>query len=524
MTLPTPESKPETMAVTTPAATAAAPTSINTEEQEQQADSSIPASSSKKEDHSVTLKKSAPDLRPAPLPTSSPWKFVNQEVPVATISPDSLKTKKNKNQNKNKTVTTNTATSWIPMQAAIVVTDSLKNNNNGKKNSRRKNNNNNSNNRNRRSNNNKAKKTDSKQTMNSDELSKKEDLENISNVTSKNEDNTKEGNVVEDNLIEKSSPAQDDKQNNHNHSHHHRRQQHHNHKKHQHTYTPNTTTPTCDDQSPKLETSTENASEAPSSSATTAQQTQAQNHSHPHPHPHNGHYQKRHYNHNRNNYMNNNNNNGSLKNHNHHQYDQQPMMSGYINVNYPSNQTFDNNGIQRKIHVPTVPMSYPIQPIIQSINDIARTIEYYFSDENLSKDKFLISKLSKNGYVSLYLISKFFRIVKLSFGGDPMIVLAAIREILNNPDATVEIVIVKKNDSNTTDRAEDVEELNSPLSNYFIRAKSEPLKWVPSNVADNTTYDVEIERPLEIEDLNKILFPQGMATNSTGSDVLNTTD
>ncbi|KAL3234258.1 RNA-binding protein SRO9 [Nakaseomyces bracarensis] len=121
---------------------------------------------------------------------------------------------------------------------------------------------------------------------------------------------------------------------------------------------------------------------------------------------------------------------------------------------------------------------YPMQPVMMAINNVARQIEYYFSDENLAKDEYLKSKLSKDGYAPLELIAKFYRLVNMSFGGDANIILAALREIVQNPAATVEVATgaeqIMSEEGVTL----------SPLSPYFIRAK-EFSKWVPETIENN---------------------------------------
>lgn len=121
---------------------------------------------------------------------------------------------------------------------------------------------------------------------------------------------------------------------------------------------------------------------------------------------------------------------------------------------------------------------YPLQPAMMAINNVARQIEYYFSDENLSKDEYLKTKLSKDGYAPLELIAKFYRLVNMSFGGDANIILAALREIVQNPDATVEVAVGAEQITSEEGA------VPSPLAPYFIRAK-EFSKWVPETIENN---------------------------------------
>lgn len=108
---------------------------------------------------------------------------------------------------------------------------------------------------------------------------------------------------------------------------------------------------------------------------------------------------------------------------------------------------------------------YPVQPVLMAINNIARQIEYYFSEENLTVDNYLRSKLSKDGFAPLSLISKFYRVVNMSFGGDTNLILAALREIVANEAATVNVAegtLAAKEGDNVTGEAKEP----SPLDKY----------------------------------------------------------
>ncbi|CAI4056437.1 Sro9p SKDI_03G0340 [Saccharomyces kudriavzevii IFO 1802] len=145
---------------------------------------------------------------------------------------------------------------------------------------------------------------------------------------------------------------------------------------------------------------------------------------------------------------------------------------------------------------------YPVQPVLMAINNIARQIEYYFSEENLTIDNYLRSKLSKDGFAPLSLISKFYRVVNMSFGGDANLVLAALREIVANETATVNVV----EGSLVTNEAEAVSETNevketSPLDRYFIRSKSWS-NWLPETFET----EVNIEKELAGDALDQFMI------------------
>ncbi|CAI1869906.1 hypothetical protein SEUBUCD646_0C00360 [Saccharomyces eubayanus] len=145
---------------------------------------------------------------------------------------------------------------------------------------------------------------------------------------------------------------------------------------------------------------------------------------------------------------------------------------------------------------------YPVQPVLMAINNIARQIEYYFSEENLTVDNYLRSKLSKDGFAPLSLISKFYRVVNMSFGGDANLVLAALREIVANESATVNVaegsLVTKETD--TVAETEEVEE-PSPLDKYFVRSKNWS-NWLPETVET----EVNIEKELVGDALDEFMI------------------
>lgn len=148
--------------------------------------------------------------------------------------------------------------------------------------------------------------------------------------------------------------------------------------------------------------------------------------------------------------------------------------------------------------VPMYQQYYSMQPILMAVNSIARQIEYYFSPENLAQDKYLRSKLSKEGYAPLSLIAKFYRIVNMSFGGDPSLILAALREIVYNQNSTVDVGY------GTMERADDAgssQEDHAILANYFVRSK----QWEASLPEEFSTV-VKIEKILENDALDEFMI------------------
>ncbi|SCU96464.1 LADA_0H01068g1_1 [Lachancea dasiensis] len=130
---------------------------------------------------------------------------------------------------------------------------------------------------------------------------------------------------------------------------------------------------------------------------------------------------------------------------------------------HPSNRAH-NLGYRPKFNHRNAPndmyLSQPPHPFV-AVNNIARQIEYYFSAENLAKDDYLRSQFDQQGFASLALIAKFYRIVNMSFGGDQTLILGALREIVANEHATV----------NVAQRGEqDLSE--NKLDNYLVRSKS----------------------------------------------------
>ncbi|SCU95571.1 LAFA_0G01046g1_1 [Lachancea sp. 'fantastica'] len=121
--------------------------------------------------------------------------------------------------------------------------------------------------------------------------------------------------------------------------------------------------------------------------------------------------------------------------------------------------------------------SQPPHPIV-AVNNIARQIEYYFSVENLTKDEYLRSQFASDGFVPLSLISKFYRIVNMSFGGDASLIMGALREIVANETATVDVALAQNDAAETS------------LDHYLVRSK-EWQQWVSE--ADNSDQAAQAE-------------------------------
>ncbi|CCE63464.1 hypothetical protein TPHA_0E03750 [Tetrapisispora phaffii CBS 4417] len=130
---------------------------------------------------------------------------------------------------------------------------------------------------------------------------------------------------------------------------------------------------------------------------------------------------------------------------------------------------------------------YSLKPIIDSVNAVAHQIEYYLSKENLEKDTYLMPKLSKDGYISMYPLSKFFRLVNLSFGGNISILLAALREIVVNENATITVSSGAFLDLN-------IEDSENILRQFFLRGKDwESYKGDIVNNKEESSYIIEKE-------------------------------
>lgn len=126
-------------------------------------------------------------------------------------------------------------------------------------------------------------------------------------------------------------------------------------------------------------------------------------------------------------------------------------------------RTYHNNGYQYR---PKIYQTQPFYHPIMSVQNIARQIEYYFSEENLAKDKYLTSQFNSNGYVKLSVIAKFYRIVNMSFGGDINLIMGALNEIITNEMSTFDVGLL----------SDPIDE--NPLNLYAIRTKQWE-SWLP---------------------------------------------
>lgn len=163
-----------------------------------------------------------------------------------------------------------------------------------------------------------------------------------------------------------------------------------------------------------------------------------------------------------------NDNHGSFKSHQHYtSYSQKPGSAPFRQ--HHSNRPF-NPAYRQKYPQKSSGSGFynpqPPHPFV-AVNNIARQIEYYFSAENLAKDNYLRSQFIEDGFAPLSLIAKFYRMVNLSFGGDETLVLGALREIVANETATVDVAELHK----------DVE---NKLEKYYIRSKNWQ-QWVGSS-------------------------------------------
>lgn len=177
--------------------------------------------------------------------------------------------------------------------------------------------------------------------------------------------------------------------------------------------------------------------------------------------------------------------------------------------NYPSYSMMPTTqyGALPEYQIPSFYRSfYPIQSVLLAVNNVAKQLEYYMSKENLVKDQYLRSKFDKDGYVPLSLVAKFYRITNMSFGGDPFIILAALREILAQEESTIDVAVGKLISDNSKDKKTTKERevdgnddsVDSMLDRYFIRAKNY-APWLPESFETLT----EIEEILSQEALDE---------------------
>ncbi|EHN02901.1 Slf1p [Saccharomyces cerevisiae x Saccharomyces kudriavzevii VIN7] len=148
---------------------------------------------------------------------------------------------------------------------------------------------------------------------------------------------------------------------------------------------------------------------------------------------------------------------------------------------------------------------YSMEPIFKSIENIKNQIEFYFSEENLKNDEFLRSKFSKtnDGFIPMSLIGKFYRMVNLSLGGDLNLILASMKEVLNNKETNhLEIAFGSIEGTQTKTPFQ-----FNPLENYFIRRTN----WSDYTTGTDTDESDEsekytIESILEVGDLDNYSY------------------
>lgn len=422
-----------------------------------------------------TENKKEPVLTPAPLPTKSPWKSVSSDIPVSKIPVESLEaTKKNKPKaTSSSTVKSTSSTKWVPMKASIVVSGSKKSGS-GKKGSNRQssagsNNNGNSG----RSNSTGGKKK--KQTPQQQQPTSTKNKQQQTQESPSHQSGNKNENDPSDNA---SSATSNDKT--------------------------------------KVKSKGDEEVEPRASSEGVQQQNKDrfnkhnENLEHPHRKQHNfnnqhhsrqqGFPRRRYYN----NYHNNNNNDSYKSSHGfQHHHPKSNFTPFHSGSGRPYNSHYRGPRYGGPMHQQPVPPMYqqqfhPMQAIIIAVNSVAKQMEYYFSTENLKKDDYLRSKLSKDGYTPVTLISKFYRVNNMSFGGDPYLILASLREIVANEHSTVEIATGSLIKSNFDLDAQDKE---SPLAKYFIRSK----EW-SSLLPDEVFTEVEVEKNLQGAEMDEFLI------------------
>lgn len=144
------------------------------------------------------------------------------------------------------------------------------------------------------------------------------------------------------------------------------------------------------------------------------------------------------------------------------------------------------------------PMMYQpnYTPSFVLVKEIVRQIQYYFSIDNLTKDMFLRSQMNSQGYVPLALISRFHRMLNLSYG-DVGLILAAMRELNTSPESNVNIAKLTTPFENVT---------GNPLFQYALSSKVwtyEP-KQEPSNF-ETTEFNGDELELFKIEPITPII-------------------
>lgn len=411
-------------------------------------------------ENEVEVKKE-PVLAPAPLPTKSPWKSVSVDIPVSSISVESLESGKKKKKNKAVTPAISSSTKWVPMKASIVVSGPKRAGSGARK----------GNNKNAGGAGSKKKKQQQgqqsarKQSPKATSVNKEIKEDEIAKVK---EDQSQQDDVAEAKPMSSSGS----------------------------------------------EYST--VGELPSGAGPNGQHGyQRRKHNHSSQFQHSAHQQNGFQ---RRRYYNNYNSNDS---HKQQRYSSQPKglpgsYQGRIPRSFGNSPHLINDQMQKVPYmVPVYQQYYSMQPILMAVNSIARQIEYYFSPENLAKDKYLRSKLSKEGYAPVSLIAKFYRVVNMSFGGDPTLILAALREIVHNQNATVDVCY---GSTGVTEESDSKQDDTAILANYFVRSK----EWETSLPEEFSTV-VEIERVLQGDALDEFMISASLAPSEPANSELQET-
>lgn len=149
--------------------------------------------------------------------------------------------------------------------------------------------------------------------------------------------------------------------------------------------------------------------------------------------------------------------------HNHHNHHNHHHSHPHQHMNHTNNHNHHHGAKSHRArqYVPVMYQQQNYTPSYVLVNELVRQIQYYFSIENLSKDNFLKSQMNAQGYVPLALISRFHRMLNLSYG-DVGLILAALRELKNSTESNVNI-------AKLTSPFEDVQ--GNPLFQYALSSK-----------------------------------------------------
>lgn len=433
-----------------------------------------PKSQSEAEHESSGTKKKEPILTPAPMPTKSPWKSLSSDVSVANITIESLEA--NKKKKSRPTASVSSGTKWVPIKASIVVSGSKRSGSGGKKNPSKANGNAKSNNTGFRKKKHQHQQ-DGQQGQRQPQHLKKQQHK-VSGIRGRSNDN--DGKIANDDDSTGSQGGVDESSSND-----------------QRLQDGGASRP---QDSQSLDSDNQESLHSSSFEKTSnfTQYNESLSHNQPQNRRNNQTDQNQHYPYPQNNsqrkkYYNNYNNNEAFQQPNFVPFQQQRNSFEPYHGRVP--RSFKNGFHPRYHQIDASQMYQPyysVQPMMLAINNIAKQIEYYFSAENLDRDNYLRSKLSKEGYAPLPLISKFYRIVNMSFGGDSNLIHAALKQIISNENATVEIAV------GSIKGEEDFDD-DLLLSQYFIRSKN----WA-SLLPETFSTFVEIKEILTPESIHEI--------------------